>query len=257
MRGVILEAESDVMPNPDSSVEHPAVTFCTTAAIVVLLHAGPPQRLVSQESMGGITAVVDPPLTSVIKDPRLKHDAASGLVATAVKAAVHWVESLRANGQTLSTTAQEGGTTADIRLGSCRGSQRGNSNNTCAMHYEVVKFCWKWVERGEEKEKMAMLWLLCRHMHIYSERCAAADMPTPQSPVIVVRSPPWTLPRKSLEAHSVGACLSSLDGAYFNGQLLPLCWVWVWRSLNILLNVCYWRFVIYFLGLTEVGCDRW
>ncbi len=85
----MLEAESDVMPNPDSSVEHPVVTFCTTAAIVVSLHAGPPQRLVSQESMGGITAAVDPPVTSVIRDPKLKHEAASGLVATAVKAPVH------------------------------------------------------------------------------------------------------------------------------------------------------------------------
>jgi len=71
-------ATSGVKPSPDNSVEHPDVTFCTTAARVSLLHAGAPQRLVSQLLMGGIIEAFTPPVASKMREPGLKQDEASG-----------------------------------------------------------------------------------------------------------------------------------------------------------------------------------
>jgi len=92
---VILGVRPEVKPNPDSSAEHPFVTFCTTAAIVSLLQAGAPQRLVSQLLMGGMMELFAPVATMLMRDPGLRHLEASGLAAMPVRAAVQLVESLR------------------------------------------------------------------------------------------------------------------------------------------------------------------
>jgi len=92
---VRLEERLGVKPNPDSSVEHPSVTFFTTVAIVSLLQAGAPHRLVSQLLIGGITELFAPAATMLMSDPGLRHFEASGLAAMPVRAAVQLVESLR------------------------------------------------------------------------------------------------------------------------------------------------------------------
>jgi len=93
MMAVMLGVRLEVKPNPDRSVAHPVVTFCTTAAIVSLLHAGEPHRLVSQLLMGVIIDELAPPATREIREPGLKHAAASGFVAMPVRAVVQDEES--------------------------------------------------------------------------------------------------------------------------------------------------------------------
>jgi len=92
---VRLGARLEVRPNPDSSVEHPSVTFFTTVAIVSLLQAGAPHRLVSQLLIGGMIELFAPVATMLMRDPGLRHFEASGLAAMPVRAAVQLVESLR------------------------------------------------------------------------------------------------------------------------------------------------------------------
>lgn len=89
MVGVRLE----VNPKLDRSVAHPVVTFWTTAAMVALLHAGAPHKLVSQELMGPTIDEFAPPARRETRDPGLKQAAASALVAIPVKAPVQPLES--------------------------------------------------------------------------------------------------------------------------------------------------------------------
>ena len=87
--------ELEVKPNPANSVEHPSVTFFTTAAIVALLQAGAPHRLVSQLLMEGMTEVFAFAVKTLMRDPGLRHCEASGLATMPVRAAVQLLESLR------------------------------------------------------------------------------------------------------------------------------------------------------------------
>lgn len=88
--GIIL----DVRPSPESSFEHPLVTFCTTAAMVSLLQAGAPHRLVSQLLIGVTMDEFAPPAMIETRETGLRHAAASGLVAMPVKALEQLVEIL-------------------------------------------------------------------------------------------------------------------------------------------------------------------
>jgi len=90
---VILGVRLDVKPNPDNSVEHPSVTFFTTAAIVSLLQAGAPHRLLSQLLMGGMMELFFEEAMMLMRDPGLRHCAASGLAAIPVRVAVQLLES--------------------------------------------------------------------------------------------------------------------------------------------------------------------
>jgi hypothetical protein len=93
MRAVTLGISLEVRPKLDRSVEHPVVTFVTTAERVALLQAGALHRLVSQLLMGVTIDEFAPPATRVTRDPGLKHAAASGFVAMFVSAVVQAVES--------------------------------------------------------------------------------------------------------------------------------------------------------------------
>jgi len=91
---VILGVRLGVKPNPDNSVEHPSVTFFTTAAIVSLLQAGAPHRLLSHLSMGEMMELFFEEVKMLMRDPGLRHCEASGLAIIPVKAAVQLAESL-------------------------------------------------------------------------------------------------------------------------------------------------------------------
>lgn len=73
-------------PKTDNSLVQPDVMLVVIAARVALLQGAAEQRFVSQPLIGAMIDEFSEVVTIEIKDERLKHEAASGFVATAVNA---------------------------------------------------------------------------------------------------------------------------------------------------------------------------